>query len=335
MKSAVLFFGIFSLAAQNQKFEVESRLVVIPAMVTDAKGRSVDGLQAPDFVVLDNGLRRNIVVDSVDTGVAPIALVVAVQSSGISAPALEKVKKIGAMIQPVITGERGCAALVSFDSNVRWHQECTKDTDALARAFHSLEAGPQYSARMLDAVDEAIEHLRQGKNVRRVLLLISESRDRGSENDLEGVIIAAQKADVTVYSCSYSAFATAWTTLVAKRDKPPEPSIPRVNQKMATKVDLPPPEQRVDLLAAIGELARLGKGKDTEILTDMTGGATFAFTRQKGLEDAIAKLGSELHSQYVLSFTPEKPEPGYHKLQVKVSREKATVRSRPGYWVSE
>ena len=43
--------------------------------------------------------------------VAPIALVVAVQSSGISAAALAKVQKIGAMIQPLITGDRGRASL--------------------------------------------------------------------------------------------------------------------------------------------------------------------------------------------------------------------------------
>jgi hypothetical protein len=49
---------------------------------------------------------------------APVAPVVAIQTSGISKAALEKANRIGAMIQPVVPGERGCAAVVSFSEQV-------------------------------------------------------------------------------------------------------------------------------------------------------------------------------------------------------------------------
>lgn len=65
---------------------------------------------------------------------------------------------------------------------------------------------------MLDAVQSAAEHLRARPNARRVLLLISESRDRGSETALDQAAIAAQKADVTIYAVTYSAFKTAFTS---------------------------------------------------------------------------------------------------------------------------
>jgi hypothetical protein len=68
-------------------------------------------------------------------------------------------------------------------------------------------------------------------------------------------------------------------------------------------------------------------------LTAVTGGIAFPFTRQKGLEDAIQKLGAELHSQYMLSFVPEDSAPGYHKLEVRVVRAgEFRIRARPGYW---
>src|ERR1700676_3248220 len=100
------------LAAQEPRFDVRSRLVLVPVTVTDLKGRSIDGLESSDFLLFDNRHPQKVTVDTIDTGVAPIALVIAVQCSGISVAVLEKVRKIGAMIQPLITGERGCAGVV-------------------------------------------------------------------------------------------------------------------------------------------------------------------------------------------------------------------------------
>jgi VWFA-related protein len=310
---------------------------MVPAIVTDSKGRAIEGLEASDFVVLDNGRPQSVVVDSFSTGNAPIALIIAVQSSGISAPALEKVQRIAAMIQPLITGERGCAGLVSFDERVQWHQECTNSADMLARAFQRLRPGEHKSARMLDAVTEAIERLRKRRNARRVLLLVSESRDRDSESELRAVLLNAQAAGVTVYAATYSALKTAFTTKTAHRDKPPEAKEPRPNRteplSAKGRVPIPPAEQRVDILGGIGELVRLGKTKTTEALARGTGGTTFSFARQKELDAAIQNLGAELHTQYVLSFTPVAPEAGYHHLEVQIpGKANLLIRARPAYW---
>ncbi len=156
MRCAVLLAFVVSLGAQESRFDVRSRLVLVPVNVTDPKGHSIDGLEAADFQVFDNGRPQKTTVDTIDTGVAPIALIVAVQSSGISTAVLEKVRRIGTMIQPLITGERGCAGLVSFDQRVTWQQNCTSDADAIQRAFTRLEPldrpGEDKEARMLDAV---------------------------------------------------------------------------------------------------------------------------------------------------------------------------------------
>jgi VWFA-related protein len=340
-----------SLAAQAPRFDVRSRLVIVPVTVTDLKGRSIDSLESLDFLLFDNGRPQKATFDTFDTGVAPIALVVAVQSSGISAAVLEKVRKIEAMIEPLITGEHGCAAVVSFAERVTWLQDCTKDPDALERAFHQLQPvlrpGEEKEARMLDAAQSAVEHLRLRPNARRVLLLISESRDRGSETALNAVIAAAQSAGVTVYAATYSAFKTAFTSKlpVSQPRRPLKPKTPNdalgtVNANPPGRNNpwpkIPPPEQQVDALGGIGELARLTHTNDTEALTKSTGGTTFPFTRQKALEEAIEKLGAELHTQYVLSFAPEASAPGYHTLEVRLARTgEFHIRARPGYWSVE
>ncbi|HYP13964.1 MAG TPA: VWA domain-containing protein [Bryobacteraceae bacterium] len=339
MRLALALVLVTSLAAQDPKFGVQSRLVLVPVTVLDAKGRSVEGLELSDFLVYDNGVPRRPSVDTFATGVAPIALVVAVQSSGISIAVLEKVQKIGSMIQPLITGERGCAALLSFDDRLRWRQECTRDPDALAKAFAALTPGEHKTARMLDAAHEAIASLRKRANVRRVLLLISESRDRGSESELAAVIMDAQAAGVTVYVATYSAVKTAFTTRTSNPEPATEPVTPRPNRTGTItpqgRAPLPGPDGRADILGGLGELARLAKVKDADALSSQTGGVTFPFTRQKGLENAIEKLGAELHSQYLLSFSPENATPGFHQLEIRINRPgKFRVRARPGYWSS-
>jgi hypothetical protein len=74
----------------------------------------------------------------------------------------------------------------------------------------------------------------------------------------------------------------------------------------------------------------------TQVLAAATGGTTFPFTRQQGLETAIARFGTELHSQYVLSFVPQDAAPGYHNLEVSLARTgRYHIRARPGYWSTE
>ncbi|MES1261701.1 MAG: VWA domain-containing protein [Acidobacteriota bacterium] len=341
MKPVPLALLAISLLAQESRFEARARLVVLPATVTDAQGNLVDGLDTPDFLVLDNGRAQKVTLDTTGTGVAPVALVIAVQSSGISAPVLDKVRKTAGMIQPLITGDRGCAALVAFSERVTWLQECTSDSDALKLAFWRLTPGEYKKARMLDAADDAIHHLSKRPNARKVLLLVSESRDRGSEAELAVVTAAAQSAGVTVYAATYSVLKTAFTSKARGQQGPqaPPPAIPNPNRTLngapPSKYNpmVPPPEDRIDILAAVTELKRMRLPDTTQVLTAGTGGGTLPFSRQKGLEDAIEKLAAELHAQYVLSFAPEASGPGYHVLEVKVVRRaELRVRARPGYW---
>lgn len=346
MKGPIVFAIALSLWAQDSRFDVRSRLVTMPVNVTDANGRPVEDLEAGDFQVFDNGRLRKATVDHADTGVAPISLIVAVQTSGISGAALESIRKVGVMIQPVITGDRGCAGVVAFDQRVQWVQECTGDADLIGGAFRKLvplaRAGEEKNGRMLDAVQSAVERLSKRPNARRVLLLISETRDRGSETKIEDALVSAQTAGVTVYSINYSAFMTGLTSKLP-------PIQPRRAIKPRTPIDalgsvdgapprkgspkILPPEQQVDVIGAVGELARLGKENAAEAFARATGGATFSFAKLKGLEETIQKLGAELHSQYVASFVPEASPATYRKLEVRITRPGAhVVRARPGYW---
>lgn len=62
-----------------------------------------------------------------------------------------------------------------------------------------------------------------------------------------------------------------------------------------------------------------------------------SFLKQKGLEQAVTRLGEALHAQYYLTFTPQRAGDGlYHTIEVTVpAYPGAVVRSRPGYWLGE
>jgi hypothetical protein len=158
-------------------------------------------------------------------------------------------------------------------------------------------------------------------------------------------VAAAQNAGVAIYGATYSAMKTGFTASRAdwadyetpgQRKRAPLPSEAPGAMPGEEKGKLPPPEQRFDILGSIVELVRLGSTKTTEVLTVATGGATFSFARQKTLEAALTRLGEELHSGYLLSFVPEGAEPGYHKIDVRLTRRgDCRVRARPAYWFAE
>ena len=53
------------------------------------------------------------------------------------------------------------------------------------------------------------------------------------------------------------------------------------------------------------------------------------------MEDAIAAIGVQLRSAYLLSYYPNSQEAGYHTVKIEVDVPGAKVYSRPGYWLSD
>ena len=68
-------------------------------------------------------------------------------------------------------------------------------------------------------------------------------------------------------------------------------------------------------------------------LTRYTGGREYSIGNERALERAVTQIGEEIHSQYLLSYTPVRTsESGFHRIRVTTKRKGAEVRSRPGYW---
>ncbi len=69
-------------------------------------------------------------------------------------------------------------------------------------------------------------------------------------------------------------------------------------------------------------------------LADETGGGYFELKSNTELTSTFTRVAQELHSQYVLGFSPERLDGKVHKLDVRVKKPGMTARSRKSYVAS-
>lgn len=317
-------------------------VVVAPVLVTDSNGDFVDGLEPTQFHLYDNGKEQDI---QVEVAFQPISLVIVIQGNSNVEPILPQIRKIGSLIEPLVIGERGEAAVIKFDHRIEVLQDFTSDSTKVTEAVKKIQPGSS-SSRMVDAVNRAVNMLRsRPANRRRIVMLISETRDFGSEGRARDTLLAAQVYNVTVYAVDISRFVT---TLFAK-PQPPRPNpLPPAARPLPASVPATPttvqqtynPGARAEFIPLMVELFRdvkaVFKDNPVELFTKGTGGTEHGFVRQRGLEEAVAKIGSELHSQYMVSYRPNnKEEGGFHEIKVLVAgRNDVRAHTRPGYWLA-
>ena len=66
-------------------------------------------------------------------------------------------------------------------------------------------------------------------------------------------------------------------------------------------------------------------------MADDTGGGYFELTRASELASTFTKIAQELHSQYVIGFTPTQLDNRVHKLAVKMKQPGMSARARRSY----
>jgi VWFA-related protein len=316
-----------------------ANIIVAPTLVTDRQGNIIDGLQPAQFHLFDNGKEQNI---NVDVTFEPISLVIALECSGRVESVLKQMKHIGSLTQEII-GTQGEAAVLKFDGRLMTMQDFTKDPDKIKVAIDKINPGNSQS-RMVDAVDMSVRMLKnRPKGNRKIVLLVSETRDEGSEARLRETLMAANFANVTVYCVDITQLAVRLTerqpdsgpvnmdptTMNAPMGQPNTPTTMQQSYGMGN---------RAQFIPLIKEIYTDSKGifvKDpAKQFAQQTGGEHFYFLKQKGLEEAVQRIGQQLHSQYLISYNPTNfGDPGFHTIEVTIDRSQLIAKTRPGYWV--
>jgi VWFA-related protein len=333
-------------APLQSKIVTRVALVNTPATVKDASGQMVNTLDAKDFQITDNGVPQQIA--HFDLGGDPLSIVFLVETSTRIDPLLPQIQKSGIVLGETVMGPNGEAAVVGFNDSVDKLQDFTINQDAIEKTFTQLKTVTRGS-KLFDAMAVGVEML-SGRPLptadapgrRRVMVILSEATDVGSETKLGAVLRHAQLSNVTIYSVGLS-------TTMAELKAPPRDTTPKVTPPGTFgRAPFPGTVQTPDTQAAeygSGNLMALAvwavqhvKNKITdhalELAATATGGEHIATFKNHSIENAADEIGGELHSQYSLSYVPSGTnEAGYHEIKVAVKKEGLKVRARPGYYV--
>src|ERR1700737_3294070 len=191
---------------------------------------------------------------------------------------------------------------------------------------------------------------KRGVGRRRVMLVMAEAHDSGSEDKLGEVLRRAQLANITIYAVGLSS--TKADLLRKPNPNPKEPphatpegiyGIPPAPGTIQTPTT---ERQRAEQGSLLGDAVVLAiwavmHAKDQvtkrqlEIAAAATGGMHVSTWKDKTMEKVIEEVGGELHAQYTLTYTPSDSDgAGYHEIQVTIARPELKVRARPGYYLA-
>lgn len=311
-----------TLGQENPVFRGESQVVIIPALVRDAKGQAVYGLRAKDFAVEDDGVEQVVELDD-HSDIQPVSIVVALQTGRRAKREFSRIVRLGSMLDDILALGPTVSEItvVEFDSRVRTVRGFTRDEPPIATYLSEMSPGDNRAA-ILDAVAYSVKLLTNlPKDHERVLLLISETRDHGSHKaKLEQVVEAVGRSNVVVFALPFS------------------PSLSQVldTERGLNKDEWRPKGAPFDVGAPLLMTINAARKNVSKGLTSMTGGEYQLFDSRKSFEDYMFDFTNKLRSRYVLSFQPKDPHVGLHRISVRLRESKdLTVLARTSYWAQK
>jgi len=301
-------------------------------------------LQAKDFIIEDDGVEQDVSLDDSPER-EPVSLVVAIQvghkassqfkrRSDLSlydsfyseeerkdcrkrkVPCPTAIAGLGTMLSDFMDQTKGEVALVTFDSLVYQFQGFTEDPSKLSERLTKLTPGDD-GAAILDAVSYSERLLEsRPRNRRRLLLLISESRDHGSMTTRPPNLLQQLAAS---------------NTLVCSLTFSP------LRGRFAEDLKALPSGENFDLLVPLrAGVGTLRKNVAQDIAAVM-GGEDRRFKDKTTFDATFASITNGIHGRYLLSFQPKQPKPGPHSIRVRLRepREGLVLRARSEYWANE
>jgi VWFA-related protein len=313
----LLALAVSMASAQTTTLRSQSDVVLIPALVKDGSGAAIYGLQAKDFVIEDDGVAQTVHLDE-EAEAQPVSLVIALQRGRRANYEFPRMRGLSSVLDPLVEQGQTRIALIEFDSKVDVTREFTKDASLITDDLGRLEPGDG-GAAILDAVFSAQTMLsKEPDDSKKVLLLISETRDHGSAmgKKEDDIIAALGNSNTVTYAL---AFAPSRSNIL---------DTGRGNNLNEMHPGGP------DLLAPL-MMARQAMRKNVpKTISEMTGGEYELFATHKNFDRRVNDFTNHLHSRYLLSFEPKNPHPGLHRVAVRLAspQKNVSVLARTSYW---
>ena len=297
---------------------VQSQLVLVPTEVRTRHGDILFGLGASDFTLTADGVPQRVRLNDSGNPV-PLSLVVLVQCSRDAWREGPKIRGLGTMVDAIVGAGPARVAVVDFGKELELLTGLTADPDRRDAAFHRLEpCFDDPGAGIFDALAYANRLLdRDRATGRRVILLISETRDHGSLAKPAAVIEALNRSDTLVDAVAFSPGRDAVVEDIKTADG-------------ATG----------SIIGLVGMAIQALRKNAPKEFAHETGGEYINFATENGFDRSLNTLANRVHNAYELSFVPRFPPnspslgPGLHTLAVHVPKyPDAVVAHRAGLLV--
>lgn len=318
---ALLLAPLLVIAGFPQQTPVlrsQSNVVLVSAMVTDANGEVVYGLNAGDFVLEDDGVGQTLHLDD-ETESDPISLILAVQTGRRAKREFPRMQGLNSLLNPVFDQPGSRVALVEFDKHINLVTDFTEHQQPIKEALERLQPGDN-GATLIDVVKFSANLLnKEPEGRRRLLLLVSEPRDHGSHlSTIDEAVAAVGASNTIVHVLAFS------------------PSLSQVldNARGSNSDEW---DKGTDLLAPILMARQAMKKNSAKTIAQITGGEYESFASRKAFENQLVDFTNRMHSRYLLTFQPRRPRAGLHRIRVRLKEHREGVRvvSRTAYWAVE
>ncbi|PYV15254.1 MAG: hypothetical protein DMG07_10255 [Acidobacteria bacterium] len=286
--------------------KVDVDLVTVEGVARAASGRILDGLDARDFRVFEDGVERRITHFSRD--LLPLAVALVVDRSGSVRRYLPELRQAALEALGELKPEDQVALFV-FSDQVERPVDLTADRDEVARRIGEIE--PSGGTNIYDALFDAAEYLKAASpERRRAIILVSDNAatllGRASES---GAVRMALEAEAVVYSVRTPGAPPAGGA--ARKKTPGAPST-----------------------------VWLGDSEAVQRIARETGGEVLDVAEQGSLAAALASAISRLKLRYTLGYKPPwKARDGrFHRVELRLSEEfgcpgeSYTIAARRGYY---
>jgi len=292
-----------AVAAQQPVFRGSGDVVRVFSTVTDRDGRLVTTLARDDFEIRDEGKPQPIT--QFDNTPQPVRLVVMLDVSGSMEGNLQLLREAADELFTRLRPD-DVARVGSFGFDVDVGAGFTHDLREL-RAALPRSISPDAPTPLWRAVDEAMTAFGTEKDMRSVVLVLSDGKDSGPINIRERymsqaeVIDRARRDDVMIYAIG----------MRSRGARPTQPGLGPGGLQAALAGDLPDPGLAMVAEQSGGGYAEIRFGQD--------------------LGAAFTRVADELHGQYLLGFAPPKRDGKVHDLDVRVTTKGLKPRARKGY----
>ena len=296
--------GVLGAAQEPSVFRSAGDLVRVFVTVTDRQGRLVTTLEQKDFEVRDEGRAQPI--ELFDKTPQPVRLIVMLDVSGSMVGNLPLLRTAADQLFSRLRPD-DVVRVGTFGHDVEISPTFTRDVEALRAAL------PEQIARdaptpLWRGVDKALDAFGDEEpDTRRVILVLSDGKDSPLITFRDRIVSPAEIIDrsrqesVMVYAIGMRSRGTRTTV----------PGIGPGGLQAAMMADLPDAGLARVALETGGGYTEIGFGQD--------------------LAAAFTRVADELHSQYLLGFTPPKRDGKVHDIDVRVSQRGMTPRARKSY----